>query len=261
VNTREYMKKKIIPKVKFRVSKVIENLGTIWYFLNPDNPSWDWKYKVLNKYPKLKNKFYETKNIDERKRIVSEFFLNYEKKNKQKFEKQRLKFQKSWNEINNNYMKAISEVVEIDWPEDCKNITARLTLNPICPRYIQKRSFDLFFKSTTRKVKEVAVHEILHFIYFEKWKQAFKEYDEKEFDYPYLIWKLSEIVPAAIMADVRIQKVFKHKPSVYKIWEKTKINNKPLLDYIQEFYDKRRDFADFIKKSYDFVKKHEQELK
>src|SRR3989344_2707540 len=254
------MTNKIIPKVEFKIPPTIQVLGTIWYFLNPDKKEWDWKDRVLDKYPKLKKKFYQTQDINERKKIVSEFFLNYEKKNKNKIECKKNQFQKSWNIINDKYMKAISEVVEIDWSKDCENMTAWITLNPICPRDIQKRSFDVFFKFTAGKGKEVGVHEILHFIYFEKWKQVFKKYNEKEFDYPHLVWKLSEIVPKAIMSDIRIQRAFKHKPEVYKVWERTKINNKPLLDYIQEFYDKKKDFASFLKESYEFVKKYEQEL-
>jgi hypothetical protein len=157
-------------------------------------------------------------------------------------------------------MQALSEVIEIDWSKDCKNITAWITLNPICPRDIKKRSFDVFFKLTPKKVKEVAVHEILHLIYFEKWKQVFKEYNEKEFDYPHLVWKLSEITPKAIMGDIRIQKAFKHQPKVYNIWEETKINNKPLLNYIQDFYDNKKDFADFLNKSYEFIKQYKKQL-
>jgi len=255
------MNTKIIPKIEFKIPKAIETLGTIWYFLNPSTNEWDWKNRVLDKYPLLKKKFYQTKSLDERKSIVSKFFLDFEKNNKAKIKSRKNQFQKSWNTINKKYMLAISEVVEIDWPKDCKKITAWITLNPICPRYIQKRSFDIFFRSSTKKLKEISIHEVLHFIYFEKWKQVFKEYNEKEFDYPHLIWKLSEIVPKAILEDARIQEVFKHKPKVYEVWEKTKINNKPLLDYIQEFYNKRKDFEDFLKQSFEFLKKHESELK
>jgi hypothetical protein len=64
----------------------------------------------------------------------------------------------------------------------------------------------------------VALHEILHFIWFEKWKEIFPEHNKKEFESPHLAWKLSEMVPLAILSDSRIQNIFRHKPPVYNEW-------------------------------------------
>jgi hypothetical protein len=83
------MTNKITPKVKFKIPKSVETLGTIWDFLNPDKKEWDWSNRILDKYPKLKVKYTNAKSIDERKKIVSEFFLNYEKSNKKNIDKKR----------------------------------------------------------------------------------------------------------------------------------------------------------------------------
>lgn len=110
-------------------------------------------------------------------------------------------------------------------------------------------------------MKKTCLHEILHFIWFEKWKEVFPKYDKKEFEGPHLIWKLSEIVPLAVLSDERMQKIFKHKPSVYREWWTRRIKGKPLLDCIQEIYDNKTSFADFMKKSWAFIETHEKDLK
>ncbi len=43
-----------------------------------------------------------------------------------------------------------------------------------------------------------------------------------------------------------------------KDWDK--IGGKPLLDCIQEIYDNRKSFEDFMKKSWEFVKKHRSKI-
>lgn len=62
------------------------------------------------------------------------------------------------------------------------------------------------------KMKAVSLHEILHFIYFEKWKQIFPQTNEKEFECPGLVWELSEMVPPIVLSDERMQKIFRHNP-------------------------------------------------
>jgi len=157
-------------------------------------------------------------------------------------------------------MKVLSEVVEQDWPDRDKKILARISLNPICPRYIKQRTFDLFYKSKLEYMKSVAIHEILHFIYFEKWKKVFPKTPKKEFDAPYLIWQLSEMVPKIILNDKQVQNVFRYRFSSYKEYENFKLNGKPLLSYLQSFYENKKDFADFLKKSWKFVKQYEDKI-
>jgi hypothetical protein len=196
--------------------------------------------------------------VEKRKKIANKFFADVQIKEKKELKKAVNKFKKGWNKINDRIMNTLSEVVEMDWPENARIIISKASLNPICPRYIKKRTFDVYYKASSYRMKEVAIHEILHFIYFEKWKEAFPKTKEKHFDAPYMVWQLSEMVPPVILSDKRVQKVFKHKPLAYKEYELIKIKNRPLLSYIQEFYNKRKNFKDFLKKSYAFVRKHEK---
>ena len=109
-------------------------------------------------------------------------------------------------------------------------------------------------------MKTTALHEILHFIWFEKWKVVFPKYEKSEFNSPHLIWKLSEMVPLAILSDSRIQNIFKHEPSVYNEWKSKQIDGKSLLEHLQDIYNKRESFEDFMKKSWEFVKKNKEEI-
>jgi len=249
-----------IPKVESSVAPIDKIFSLIHHFLNPAKGDWDWSNAIYWNYPELKNKLQNIKDKKKRKEIEYRFFTEVFKKERIELEKRAKIFQREWNKINDDVMLVLSEVVEQEWSEKDKKIFVRISLNPICPKYIKQRTFDLFYKQKPKYMKSVAIHEILHFIYFEKWKKVFPKSEEKEFDAPHLVWQLSEMVPGIVLNDKRVQNVFKYKFDSYKEYENFKLNGKPLLSYLQDFYDNRKDFADFLKKSWKFVKKYEKEI-
>ena len=245
-------------KVKFGVASINHIIGMINYFLNPKKGDWNWSRTILNKYPELDNKLKNIKNKGKRKRIIRAFFEKFIKNNKTLLKKRARLFQREWDKINDKVIVALSEILEIKWPKKDKQIRALVSPNQICPRYIKERTFDVYFLSSIKEMKAIAVHEILHFLYFEKWKKIFPKTNEKHFNSPYLVWELSEIVPKAILSDKRLQKIFRHNPDVYKEYKNLKIKGKYLLDYINHFYFKRKNFEDFLRKSWTFMKKYKK---
>lgn len=247
-----------IPKVEFSVAPIDKIFFRIHHFLNPSKGDWNWSEAILRNYPQLENKLKGVK--DKRKEIEYNFFKEVFQKERIKLEKRAKIFQREWNKINDKIMLVLSKIVEQEWPKEDKKIFARVSLNPICPRYIKQRTFDVFYKQKPKHMKSVAIHEILHFIYFEKWKQIFPKTKEKEFDVPHLVWQLSEMVPGILLNDERIQEVLRYKFNSYKEYRNFKLEGKPLLFHLQDFYDNRKDFADFLKKSWKFVKKYKKEI-
>lgn len=243
----------ITPTIKFRTASLDESLELIGEFLKSN---WG-RPRLLMNFPDLDARL-KDKEGEQYEYELQRYFEDVQKKANLK--EAAARFEKSWTQINDKYMNALSDVVEIDWPADCKKIIARVSINPICPRFLQKRMFDLYHKSTNERMRETTTHELLHFIYFEKWKQVFPETPEHEFETPHLVWRLSEIVPQTVLSDARIQKVMPHEPRVYQEFYKIVINDKPLLEQIADFYIHRRDFADFLKRAYVFAKQHETEL-
>ena len=192
--------------------------------------------------------------------IIRDFFEEFIKNNGELVEKKAKLFQKEWDKINDKIMIALSKILEIKWPKRDKEIRVFVSPNPICPRYIKERIFDIYFLSSIKEMKATAIHEILHFIYFEKWKEIYPKTNERNFDAPALIWKLSEMVPKAILSDKRLREIFRYKFKVYKEYGKIKIKGRPLLSYIDGFYSKRKNFEDFLKRSWAFVKKYENKI-
>lgn len=104
------------------------------------------------------------------------------------------KYQQNWNEINDDVMKGLSKRLNINWPSDFSNIIARIGVLNACPRYINQRTFDIKITDDLNEMRMIVIHELCHFIYFEKWKQLFTDNDESHYNYPHLIWYLSEAI-------------------------------------------------------------------
>lgn len=251
----------MIPKLTFEVIDNPDNMiKVINGFLLGTRGVFDWRYIYAREYPEIKELLAKSSEPEEIRKASEDFFKKLYYSNLTQLEKIKETFELAWAQDEDKLMAALSKVLEKDWPEDCKTMKAWISLNPICPRFLKQRSFDLYWKFSPEKMKVMALHEILHFLWFEKWKDVFPNFKEKEFESPNLIWKLSEIVPLAILGDKRIQSIFKHEPSVYREWRLKKINGKPLLEQIQKLYTDKKSMADFMKKSLDFLKANESEL-
>lgn len=251
---------KNIPKVQFRVASLEKTFPLIHSFLNPNKNEPNWSDAIYGHYPELKNKLQGIKNKKARRIAEYKYLESIFIKEKHKLEKSRESFQCQWDKINNEIMLALSEVIEQNWPEKDKRIIARVTLNPIYPRFPKERMFDIFYKQKAEYMKSVAIHEIFHFLYFEKWKDIFPKTKEREFDSPYLVWQLSEMAPGIVLNDPKIQKVFEYKFRSYKEYENLEINGRSIMSYLKNFYDDKKDFEDFLKKSWKFVKEYKKEI-
>ena len=251
----------MIPKLKF---EVIDNpkgmINLINSFLLHSGEGFNWSSVYSKEYPEFGELINKTQNSEEIKKISEDFFIKLYNTKLPELKKVAKDFQKEWDKDGEKLLTALSKVVGKEWPEDCENMKAWISLNPICPRFLEQRAFDVYWKQSLTEMKDTCLHEILHFIWFEKWKEIFPKYNNKEFESPHLVWKLSEMVPLAVLSDKRIQTIFKHEPSVYNEWKSKKIGGKLLLEHLQTIYYEKKSFADFMKKSWKFVKKYEKEI-
>ncbi len=249
----------MIPKIKFELADIESTVRMINRFVVTASTGTGWGKIILKEYPELNN-LIEKSEKEKKEEIINFFLSNKFRELKPKLEEARENFQASWDKNNSDFMKALAEINEIEWPEEYSVIMARITLNPICPRYLKQRMFDVYYKFSVNKMREIALHEISHFIFFEKWKSIFPNYDERDFESPQLIWKLSEMMPFVVLGHEKIQKIFKHEPNIYKKWHETKINKVCILECLKRIYDSSSNFEDFVKKAYLFVTEHKSAI-
>jgi len=247
----------MIPKVNFTIAWIDDILDVMMHLINSGgiiNAK-----SIFSRYPLLKERISNLEEKD-KKEVVRKFFKKQEEKNKKVFKTVKKDFEKEWNKINGSIMIALEEIHEIKWANKFEEFTARVNSNPICPRYLNHNAFDIYFAVHNDLMNKIIIHEISHFIFFEKWKQIFPKTNVKEFETPHLIWKFSEMVPYIILKDERIQKVFPHEPLVYDVWKKLEISNVPILKSLEEIYKEKKNFEDFIRTSWRFIQDNKSQI-
>lgn len=245
-----------LPKVKFTDIPLAKEVDWIHGFLFQNK--WGWGKYIIRKHPKMKKAF-SFKSEAEQVKFLKKYIIKFRQEKQALIEKNKIKYQQAWGKIEREFFIVLSEIIEIDWPKNRKIIKAMLSINPICPRFLNDWSFSIFYNyKKISHLKEVIMHECCHFLYFEKWKQLYPKTNNKKFESPYLEWHLSEIIAPIILNDKRIQKLLKQKAVFYEEHKKIKIENKTAPQYFTELYKSKKNFEEFLKNSYKIIKKNKR---
>ena len=121
-------------------------------------------------------------------------------------------------------MLEISNYFNIKWPKEYKEISVGIGLIPVCPRYIKEKAFDIH-KKNKEDLIDTCMHELCHFLFFEKCKEIYPNWKYEDFDSPSLLWYLSEIIIDPTLNSDNIQKIYKHKFKCYDIFYNVEIDN------------------------------------
>lgn len=162
-------------------------------------------------------------------------------------------------------LKAFSNAFHTDIT-DISSITVygNIGMNPICPRYLKEKSFDVFYTETPKKALQIAIHEITHFIWFDIWNKHFKDSYE-EYEYPSLKWALSEMVADTLIKNSDLinfwDKSDNSNTIAYSYWYSMQIANRSILYTLKEMYKSCKSITDFMEVAYKYCCDNEKELR
>lgn len=203
--------------------------------------------------------FSELGNIDSRlprKEIenrIKEIFTGYYEYNQEDIDNNIKKYNELWNKYNDDYMESISEYLNISWPDNIKTIEAYVGLVCVCPRNIKDHSFVIGVNFSDENVIRICAHETLHFIWFEKWKELYKDYKEYQFDTPFKVWKYSEMVTDSILNSKKINKIIHVNEKSYDYFYDYEYNGKKVMSIIKDIFNEDISIEDKIKKGYKII--------
>jgi len=244
-----------LPKVQFK--EISSNLETdmIWGFIFKNKRGWSrWIFK---KHPKLKDVL-NSKGENSQVAFIRNYILTFKKEHKKDLLKSKKKYELAWKKVKQRYFDLLSKILDTDWPKDHKNITVLISINPICPRFLNDWGFSIFYDyKQISHVLEVIMHETCHFLYFKKWLELYPATDKKKFESPYIEWHLSELVAPIILNDKRVQTLLKQKAVFYPEYSKIKINGNVASTHFTEIYkNSEGDFKKFLSNSFKSIKIH-----
>lgn len=244
------MTKKTLPKVIFKQMPLGLETEMILGFLDRE-----WGFMLTKKYPQ----FLKTKNIKSEKekiRVIKNEIVRIRKELGPKMDDGLLSIKNNWQKVGKETLEKLSEIIQTDYPK--KDVTAYISINPICPRFLDKWSFSV--PPDHKNPNKTIAHEISHFLFFKKLKENFPEIERGKYESPHKEWILSEMLAVIMLGDYRMLKALgipKHY-GYYPKHQELKINGKLLSKLLEDSYTdlvvQKKDFIEFIRESLELLK-------
>jgi len=241
-------KNKILPKVTFKQMPLELEAEMFFDFLDTD-----WSVKITNKYPQslgIKN----IKSEKERKLAIKNEITKIREELGSKINLGLKLIEDGWKKVEKVTLETLSGIIQEPWP--VREITAYISLNPICPRYLDSWNFVVTYDREDSN--RIIVHEISHFLFFKKFKEIFPEISRENYESPHKEWLLSELVAVIISHDPRILNILGVKDDFYPEHKKLMAGDQLLTGVIEKLYNEfvivKGDFEGFLRESIKLIK-------
>ena len=226
-----------LPKIIYEVPSLENQLSLFTYFLNLPE---EFHQKIFTAYPRLKT--------DDSNDVIPEIYLQKLKS----LEQIKQNIQKDWDNVSDSILTEFSTILEKEW--NMENVTGGISLVPFSTRDLQKKRFDIFYKKDSRDILKTSIHEIFHFLYFEKWKEIFPNTTIEECDYPNPTWILSEIALPIMLNSSKVINDLGMNFKNYTLFEKEIFQGENVMEHITRIYPKNS-ISDFLMESNTYIKR------
>ena len=158
-------------KVNFKIKELDDQIEIIYSFLSCKN---EMSYAVANYFDLNLDGLLELAS-EKKQKVVSNAVSSKYNENLETMQKAVQKFQEFWNKKQNFINKELFKIFGREFNFNC---IAYVNLNPVWPRYLKEKAFDVNYNASKDFLLSSCVHEIIHFIWFDIWKGNFKNYKD-----------------------------------------------------------------------------------
>jgi hypothetical protein len=247
-----------VPQVEFELANVEREADLFDDFIKRNN----WPH-IFAKHQELVDLLNGVEDKEKRKAICLEYVRKLRSEHEAEMKTFSEEIKNEWDKINEKFLEILSVHFETDWPAEEK-ITGYVSTLPIHPRFIDFNSFFIGYENLSAMI-ETSAHEIVHFLWFKKWKEVFPEVERREYERPNLVWKLSEIMdPIILQCHPEIKEMIKPRQWGYRSFTTKKIGEVGMTEYFKKIYldsvSSGDSFDVTLKKLWEEAKLHEAEI-
>lgn len=222
------------PKIDFKQLSLKDNIEIVKWAYNQDD-SLKTKDKVIDYFPLIKSD-----NIEE---LVTSMY--YELSNI--FTESINNYQTLWNSISEYYFNEIFDYLSVDDYQE--TLTIYIGLLPIAPRDINNREIYINIGMKKDRFLNIITHEVLHFIWFDKFKKLYPNIQDSEFIAPHISWIYSELItPIILNRDSIVKLTLSKEECLYDFM------NQEVMDNLKNIFNKNISIDERIREGYQYVK-------
>lgn len=244
-----------IPKTKFEVMTLEENIDFIkWAYFEKEGvfSVHDFTIKLFPELAKIDSSL----SKEEVYKIISDVVTKRYNSKIDLFKKEIIRYNELWSKYNDRYLSELSNYLGIKWPEDLDIIIGKVGLMPVFPRYLDNFSFSIGTDVDDWQLVQVCAHEILHFLWFEKWKEMYLESKREEFDCPHFVWQYSEMVTDPILNNKPFSEIFDFIEHGYKEFYQMYDGDSLVMDNLRNIFSDEISVEEKIEKGYSYIKNY-----
>ena len=240
----------MVPIVKYKIAEYEDNLKFLNDFVSSSSETLDFNKYICDLFPRFK----ELNNIsnDEKMNILKEEFDREWDESEHLFIDDIKKCQDIWDKINDIYMEELSKYLNISWPDDINEIIGEIGLFPVFPRYLEKHKFSFYPGLTEERIINVTAHEILHFLWFYKWKSMHPDFIISDSMPQDNIWKYSEIVVDPILNNEYFKNILGIDIDIktYDIFYDMEYKDENVVEHLRNIYKENIPIEERIEKGF-----------
>lgn len=170
-------------------------------------------------------------------------------------------YQGHWDKNRRAVEEALGDIFQIPLEGRYQDIRADITLNPICPRFLKERRFDVFYRNSPSGALGIALHEIVHFLWFDRWNALFHD-DPAEYETLHLKWIFSKMAVKPVLGKPGLAERNPYYPDscVYDYLETMTAGGRPVMETMGEIYA-GGGIEHFMIEGYRYCQEHEAEIR
>lgn len=244
------------PGVDYMIQQIME--------FQTDNESAFWSEPLYHFYPQLNKTYAASLPFPERKEYIERTLRTVYVEAEDSINKKITLYSRHWATCKEQITAALSAAFDVPCADLFNDLQCDVSLNPIAPRFLKQRRFDIFYLNSEKGAIGESIHELVHFVWFYVWNQLFGDsYDE--YERPSLKWILSEMVVESVMKDERLSSINPYFPRenggcIYPYFFDMTVNDTLILDTLDTMY-KSQNIKDFMHSSYAYCQNHEAEIR
>lgn len=247
-----YIPELLVKKVDFN-----ENIMYINNLLSKEflsfNKSLPFADKVFGLIPELKTRITESLTDEERYNIIHSVVMERLNRNSDEIDKQVMNLQNKFNMFYNPFLERLLELFNLEWDKCQPQIICYLGCYPVFPRSVMTKEFYINYNTVDERIFTGSLHEINHFVLFEKWKSMHGYTKTVEPVYPEPLWYLEEIAVDPTLNEACLMEIAPYPQKAYQQFYKADREGISIMDRIKKIYNERSSIEEFLDKAYEFI--------
>ena len=225
-------------KLRFYLNKNLDKFMAL-QFIDIKAGGVDFGNSIIKDHLKLKN--IRDFNQEKRKKIINQYFDNYYKKNNSVLIKKLLLIREKWKEKENNFFK-ITQKIFGGFEFKKGMYIGYISIIDCNPRFLESKTFQVFYKKNIDEAVYVIAHELLHFIFFDYFNEKIKiDITEEK------LWDLSEIFNIVVLESDYFKEIINKK------YIKPYPEHKKYLSIFRKLFKDSKNIKDFITRGINLI--------